>query len=480
MHQLFSELQKLHQRLVIGGVLSEAEFWTARKHVLEDEAVRLPKQRTGLKSAMLADVRPLTDGRTNKVTFNLTPEIIHQIFAEKPAVHRAFLMHVPSKMSEKDFWTKYCRAEYLYRTKNAAAVAAEAADDEDLAVFVKDDDIIANESRRKIKKVDPTLDMAADLADDYTSIPGHGILRDGSRTSIDGSELQSRKTIMHDLNRHAAVVLDGRPLDAELRDTATVAHALAKTLQAEPLGDTEGVEVEKRRMERVRQMTEIDDLQGPQAPPHSVLYIQDPRKYFEAQQVNGTGGGPATNPSKVDPAEALKTFHQQLNQLKKPNLTSPIIAPDLAFKVLNDLTKYISTTKFHLGKTAEKNVLDNLPRSTKDEILQHSATSNELLRHFWAAYPLTSTFLVEKVNRLKTAMTELYSQLQATKEAVQTEHRHQVSQLLQPIFQALDAAFIHYDTELQKRAARNPQGTSITSGSFDSSNGQFFTGNKMS
>ncbi|KAJ7277597.1 hypothetical protein O6H91_Y388700 [Diphasiastrum complanatum] len=406
---------------------------------------------------MLADVRPLTDGRTNKVTFNLTPEIIHQIFAEKPAVHRAFLMHVPSKMSEKDFWTKYCRAEYLYRTKNAAAVAAEAADDEDLAVFVKDDDIIANESRRKIKKVDPTLDMAADLADDYTSIPGHGILRDGSRTSIDGSELQSRKTIMHDLNRHAAVVLDGRPLDAELRDTATVAHALAKTLQAEPLGDTEGVEVEKRRMERVRQMTEIDDLQGPQAPPHSVLYIQDPRKYFEAQQVNGTGGGPATNPSKVDPAEALKTFHQQLNQLKKPNLTSPIIAPDLAFKVLNDLTKYISTTKFHLGKTAEKNVLDNLPRSTKDEILQHSATSNELLRHFWAAYPLTSTFLVEKVNRLKTAMTELYSQLQA-----------------------LDAAFIHYDTELQKRAARNPQGTSITSGSFDSSNGQFFTGNKMS
>lgn len=53
-------------------------------------------------------------------------------------------------MSEKDFWTKYFRAEYLHSTKNAVAAAAEAAEDEELAVFLKPDDILASEARRKV------------------------------------------------------------------------------------------------------------------------------------------------------------------------------------------------------------------------------------------------------------------------------------------------------------------------------------------
>lgn len=53
-------------------------------------------------------------------------------------------------MSEKDFWTKYCRAEYLHKTKNSIAAAAEAADDEELAIFLKNDDLLANEIRRKV------------------------------------------------------------------------------------------------------------------------------------------------------------------------------------------------------------------------------------------------------------------------------------------------------------------------------------------
>lgn len=53
-------------------------------------------------------------------------------------------------MTEKDFWTKYWRAEYLHSTKNIVAAAAEAAEDEELAVFLKQDDILASEARRKV------------------------------------------------------------------------------------------------------------------------------------------------------------------------------------------------------------------------------------------------------------------------------------------------------------------------------------------
>jgi transcription initiation factor TFIIH subunit 1 len=54
------------------------------------------------------------------------------------------------KMSEVDFWNKYFKAEYLHSTKNIIAAAAEAAEDEDLAVFLKDDEILEVEARKKV------------------------------------------------------------------------------------------------------------------------------------------------------------------------------------------------------------------------------------------------------------------------------------------------------------------------------------------
>lgn len=53
-------------------------------------------------------------------------------------------------MSGVEFWTKYCRAKYSHRMKNQAAAEAEAADDKDLALFRKEDDIIMTEAQRKV------------------------------------------------------------------------------------------------------------------------------------------------------------------------------------------------------------------------------------------------------------------------------------------------------------------------------------------
>ena len=56
-------------------------------------------------------------------------------------------------MSEVEFWTKYCRAELIHRTHIQAAVAAEAEADEQRAIFLKDDDIIASESKKKVSEM---------------------------------------------------------------------------------------------------------------------------------------------------------------------------------------------------------------------------------------------------------------------------------------------------------------------------------------
>ncbi|PHU25571.1 Heat shock protein 82 [Capsicum chinense] len=77
-------------------------------------------------------------------------KVIHQIFAEKLALCQVYLNFVPRKMSGKEFWTKYSRAEYLHSTKNFVATFAKASEDEELIVFLKQDAMLASEAREKM------------------------------------------------------------------------------------------------------------------------------------------------------------------------------------------------------------------------------------------------------------------------------------------------------------------------------------------
>ncbi|KAL5725238.1 hypothetical protein ACHQM5_008402 [Ranunculus cassubicifolius] len=451
-----SELQKLHKQLVISGVLTEAEFWATRKQLLAVNARKTPKQVVGFKSAMIADVRPVTDGRTNRVTFNLTPEIIHQIFAEKPAVHKAYLNFVPKKMDEKVFWQKYCRAEYLHKTRNAAAAAAEAAEDEELAVFLKHDKFAANEARRKLRRVDPTLDMEADVGDDYMHLPDHGILRDGTKENLDTEYNEYKRTLQQNLNRHAAVVLDGRSSDVPLGDTQTVAQALSRSKQAELATEPSEETARLARSQRVSRMAEIDDLQDTNNLPFAPLYIKDPREYFDSQQANAyqiDSQQPVNTNLSIQ--QAYASLRNQISGLQQNGFADPIIKPDSALKVLNALNQHLLSTKHHLGKSPQESVLQRLPKKTREEIMHHWSSIQELLKHFWSSYPIATVYLNTKVSRLKDALSDIYPKLQGLKESAQSDSRHQVSLLVQPMLQALDAAFAHYESDVQKRAGKS-------------------------
>ncbi|XP_044474277.1 general transcription and DNA repair factor IIH subunit TFB1-1-like isoform X2 [Mangifera indica] len=452
-----NELQKLHQQFVGGNIFTEAEFWATRKKLLNRDSSEKSKQRVGFKSVMISDIRPLTDGRTNKVTFSLTPEIILQIFSEKPAVHRAYLNFVPKKMTEVEFWTKYCRAEYLNRTKNVHAVAAEAAEDEELAVFLKEDDILAREVRKKIRLVDPTLDMEADEGDDYTHLPDHGLLRDGSKELNESQNEFYRRTLLQDLNRHAAVVLEGRTVDVEREDnTKAVAEALARLKQGKE--GAVGNENEDR-VDRISRVTPIEDLQPPDNLPVAPLSIKDAWEYFDSQQVNALkasrDASARMESQSCNTREAYASMRNAISEIKENGLTDPIVTSDVAVKVFNGLTHNISSIKYHLGKNPRESVLDRLPDITREKLLFHWTTIQELLRHFWSSYPITTPYLYTKVTRLKDAMSNIYPQLEELKESLQSDLRHQVSLLVRPMQQALDAAIQHHDADMQKRSAKS-------------------------
>ncbi|XP_065861883.1 general transcription and DNA repair factor IIH subunit TFB1-1-like isoform X2 [Euphorbia lathyris] len=379
------ELQKLHQQFVSAGVLTDTEFWAARKKLLNGEFSRKSKQRVGIKSAMLSDSKPLIDGRTNKVTFNLTPEIVREIFAEKPAVHQAYLKLVPNKMTDRDFWTKYCRAEYLLRSRNINAAAAEAAEDEELALFLKPDDILASETRRKIRCVDPTLDMEADLGDDYTHLPDHGIVRDGSKDFTESQNEPCTRTLLQELNRHAAVVLEGTAIDEEqLKNTQTVAEALARSKQGHKIVNQEAAgHANQEKLKRISQVMEIEDLRGSNDLPLAPLSIKDPRDYFDSQQASALriskdeSVGTETMNCCLSTQEAYSSLRDSISKVKATGLNDPIVKPEVSMKVLSVLTHNISSSKYHLGKDPKKSVLDSLPNQIKEELLHWTQCSTK-------------------------------------------------------------------------------------------------------
>ncbi|KAH6795839.1 hypothetical protein C2S51_036825 [Perilla frutescens var. frutescens] len=454
-----SELQTLHKQFVFGGILTDDEFWATRKKLLDQNDSRRPKQRLALKNEMWS-VKPLSDGQSNRVTFNLTPEIIHQIFAEKPAVRQAYLNFIPHKMSEKEFWTKYSRAQYLHSTRNVVAAAAEAAEDEELAVFLKRDDMLANEARRKIRRVDPTVDIDADEGDDYLHLPDHGLPRDEVKDVLDSQYEPYRRSFSQDLNQHSAVVLQGRVVDVELGDTRSVAEALSRKNQAELSDENSSKNLERELSDRISRSAEIEDLQGPRDPAVAPLSIKDPRDYFDSQQANALkalgDAGSGTKPlrSSVSAGKAYESLRNVIYDIKGKGLNEPIMNQDIALKVLTGLTQSISSTKFHLGSSPNESVLDMLPKVTKEELLHHWTSVQELLKHFWSSYPLTTKYLYNKVTRLKDAMSQVYPKLQEIKESVQSDIRHQVSLLVHPMLQALDAAFAHYDADVQRRSTK--------------------------
>ncbi|XP_016558279.2 heat shock protein 82-like [Capsicum annuum] len=56
-------------------------------------------------------------------------------------------------MSRKEFWTQYSRAEYLHSTRNFVATFAKASEDEELAVFLKQNAMLASEARKKMNNI---------------------------------------------------------------------------------------------------------------------------------------------------------------------------------------------------------------------------------------------------------------------------------------------------------------------------------------
>ena len=188
------------------------------------------QQLIGLSSAMLADVQP--ELTATSVKYTLTASVIEQIFLQYPLVKQAYQDHVPDRLSETEFWTKYFQSRYYRATRDGIDQTANSLQetDDDLFSSYHEQDVAQRSSSSK----------ASDSATGESSLSKHkAVIQVGHRgvdltrnEAFDSYERQSyllestqqqdvslskqatRRQLLSKFNRHGEVVLDAGKLHA--------------------------------------------------------------------------------------------------------------------------------------------------------------------------------------------------------------------------------------------------------------------------
>jgi transcription initiation factor TFIIH subunit 1 len=250
--------------------------------------------------------------------------------------------------------------------------------------------------------------------------------------------------VIHDINQHAAVVMQGLPqageqdADGRLRRSREAATSGGSALQ-------------------------LEDLQGPAATGFSRLRIQDPKRFYESM-------GGAAEEAQEPPMENGRTDESMagagdalaaVEQLCRTGLGSPAVDPGASQRALLELCQGfhdrgnpLAALQAGLGgggmqQQQQQQLLPQLQGVLRETVL----TGNELLRHFWGAFPLSSAAREARALRLKRALAEQFDRTTAMQEAAAGAERVRITQLLKPLRAALDAALSKHDREVELRSA---------------------------
>ena len=430
-------------------MLSEAEFWKARSDQVAARArrgaptattspttARPPGQRPGLASALLTDA---PDGRA---TFRLTPELVHQIFAERPYVRAAYASAVPRTLTEADFWKRYLKFEGVRKARRRLRAAGRNPDDAGLEdelfrQFRAADRAAASGGGPSSSttaapppphNVDPGVDLAADADDVAPSTYGiaHSAARDAPRGARD------RDALAHELNRHARVVLAGVPTGLP-SDAADTARALRGGV-AEP--DTSYGGGGDAALWRARAGAGLDDLRSAPVPEFVALAVADFRSLGTAAAAARAAAAAASAPAETTPAAVAASLRAPLPPLPP----APMVAAALR-ELAADCAPEPGTQAPGSLADPTASLAPALAALVRGTVL----TVNELLRHYWASVPARTPTRAARAARLAAALSSQYDRVQAMVDAAVGTERGHVLRLLKPIMAALDAALARQD-----------------------------------
>ncbi|KAL1411616.1 RNA polymerase II transcription factor B subunit 1 [Vanrija albida] len=384
-------LRDLHKHLVLGKHISEDEFWEGREALLR--ARELEDTQLAGRASRILDDRFVTgaDSKTFKggtgrgvkskatdngsTTFSLTPAVVHEIFEEFPVVMDAFNKHVPDRVSNGVFWSRYFNSrlweQHRASERKTATDDGTRPKDDIFDVYLEDPDWDPTPRKEMPSDVDRFLDLQATEEDhgDATTLRDVTMQAGRERTSL---------PLIRRFNDHSEKLLRaGKPKAGE-----TV------TTNGLPMVDS-----------TIYDEIEYSDLLAPAAPAQIALEVADADKDADKEAANVIVPGKSDaelreladgeadrvrswdinfaevslpNPSHATasgpPPDDLKPLYDQFNFQRE--------AQALAMKVVRDM---------HLASNKENEVYAPIPEGILEQMRICHISTNEFLRQYWSA-----------------------------------------------------------------------------------------------
>lgn len=347
------DLRQLHKEMVIGGQISEGEFWDGREELLYHEA-RLESQRVG-RSAQMVDPRPETT-ETGEIRISITPQMIRDIFEQYPIVQKIYNENVPP-LNDQTFWTRYFRSRLFNRHRSSARQSGDAVrDDEIFDKYLGDDDDGIEPKNINTREVFKLLDLAATQEDHVET----GNSNDWTmRAGIQRSSLP----LMRRFNEHSQRLLDS---------------ALGKIPEKRFSGLIDGGDAGSRNYYGE---TDLEDLRAQSEPERIMLDMQGREKYFEGSGASNDTNSKKRKRTKEEDLAIMHRINDRLTRRWKPELGR--------FKPPVDQIN--ESTRFMLDnitiRSEQKRGFDeaSMPKDFLNQMISTYTTTNEFLRQFWTS-----------------------------------------------------------------------------------------------
>lgn len=399
-----TNLKRQHTEMVNQGLISEEDFWQARRHLLANEASK--RQKTGKTSALLTDLAGKNESGGNVVKYNLNAEVIHQIFVQYPSIHLAYQDQVPDKLSETEFWSAFFKSKYFHRDRKAGH--------EDLFTKYEEKEQEMGKLATVCGPVDPLIDLVTTAKDQIIQL-----------FSREEHEKDGKMTIAK-FNRHSAYVLD--PSHA----TPLAPQSESHQAPSKPVFH-----------DNIQEAVLLDDLKDNKPPAYDPLRLDDVSRYF---MHNSASAQKQTSPKRL-----LHAQTQFQEACKRPFILERAFpSSSIALEIVNEVVSRSTNESMDTNgdQVLAKGALaaDLIPNDFKKQVITQFHDVCELLRHFLAfknkAANSDDHQIAQKLERIVEKMGSKYDELVKIREALPPHEKNLLAPLLKPFDDQLNLAFI--------------------------------------
>lgn len=399
-----TNLKRQHTEMVNQGLISEEDFWQARRHLLAIEASK--RQKTGKTSSLLTDLAGKNESGGNVVKYNLNAEVIHQIFVQYPSIHLAYQDQVPDKLSETEFWSAFFKSKYFHRDRKAGH--------EDLFTKYEEKEQEMGKLATVCGPVDPLIDLVTTAKDQTIQL-----------FSREEHEKDGKMTIAK-FNRHSAYVLDP-------------SHATPLAPQSE----SHQAPVKPVFHDNIQEAVLLDDLRDNKSPAYDPLRLDDVSRYFMRNS--------ATAQKQTSPKRLLHAQTQFQEACKRPFILERAFpSSSIALEIVNEVVSRSTNESMDTNgdQVLAKGALaaDLIPNDFKKQVITQFHDVCELLRHFLAfknkAANSDDHQIAQKLERIVEKMGSKYDELVKIREALPPHEKNLLAPLLKPFDDQLNLAFI--------------------------------------